>query len=264
MNDNKVLYEEMIPEEFASRIQAAPIAYLPLGTLEWHSFHLPLGADGIQAQGVFKQIAARVGGIVLPMLFLGPDSETEKDGHLYYGMDGYSFEEGCEQQLAGSAYHIKEDLFAQILETIIENLVRAGFKMIIAHGHGPSTHLYEAKREYFEKKYGIITASLWELGIKGDDGIQTDHAATNETIITMALRPELVDLSKLPKEGTPVSVWGPDPRVFATKEYGEKVIADNVDIICKRLIPIIEGLPKPVIDMNYHSVKSMLRDKEVL
>jgi len=261
MSNKKVLYEEMIPEEFAKCIQEVPVAYLPLGTLEWHSFHLPLGADGIQAQGVFKKIAERVGGIVLPMLFLGPDSETEKDGHMYYGMDGYSFEEGCEQQLAGSAYHIKEDLFAQILETIIENLVRAGFKMVIAHGHGPSTHLYENKRKYYEEKYGIVTATLWELGIKGDDGIQTDHAATNETILTMALRPELVDIGKLPKEGTPVSVWGPDPRVFANKEYGEKVIADNVDMICEHLVPIINELPKPVIDMNYHSIKSMLRDK---
>lgn len=262
MEHTKVLYEEMIPEEFAACIQKVPVAYLPLGTLEWHSFHLPLGADGIQSQGVFKIIAERVGGIVLPMLFLGPDSETEKDGHMYYGMDGYSFEEGCEQQLAGSAYHIKEDLFAQILETIIANLVRAGFKMIIAHGHGPSTHLFEDNRYYFEEKYGIVTATLWELGVKGDDGIQTDHAATNETILTMALRPELVDLDKLPKESTPVSVWGPDPREFATKAYGEKVIADNVNIICERLISIIENLPKPVIDMNYHSIKSLLRNKE--
>jgi len=262
MINKKVLYEEMLPEEFAAAIEAAPVAYLPLGTLEWHSFHLPLGADGIQSQGVFKQIAERVGGIVLPMLFLGPDSETEKDGRMYYGMDGYSFEDGCEQQLAGSAYHIKEDLFGQILETIIENLVRAGFKMIIAHGHGPSSHLFEANQKYYEEKYGIATATLWELGIKGDDGIQTDHAATNETIITMALRPDLVDIDKLPKEETPVSVWGPDPRVFATREYGEKVIADNVDMICKKLAPIIDGLEKPVIDMNYRNVKSMLRDKE--
>lgn len=262
MNSNKVLYEEMLPEEFAACIQKVPVAYLPLGTLEWHSFHLPLGADGIQAQGVFKKIAERIGGIVLPMLFLGPDSEIEKDGHKYYGMDGYSFEDDCEQQLAGSAYHIKEDLFAQILETIIENLVRAGFKMIIAHGHGPSTHLFEAKQQYYEKKYNIVVSTLWELGIAGDDGIQTDHAATNETILTMALRPDLVDIGKLPKEDIPVAVWGPDPRIFATKEYGEKVIADNVELICQRLSPIIEELPKPIIDMNYHSVKSMLRDKE--
>lgn len=257
--NNKVLYEEMIPEEFAKCIQEVPVAYLPLGTLEWHSFHMPLGADGIQAQGVFKKIAERVGGIVLPMLFLGPDSETEKDGHMYYGMDGYSFEEGCEQQLAGSAYHIKEDLFAQLLETIIENLVRAGFKMVIAHGHGPSTHLFEANRKYYEEKYGIVTSTLWELGVKGDDGIQTDHAAANETAITMALRPELVDISKLPKEDTPVSVWGPDPRKYSSFEKGNAIISQNIDLICDTLSSIVKSLPKPTINLTYNSIKNMLR-----
>ena len=260
MKCNKVLYEEMIPEEFASRIQDAPVAYLPLGTLEWHSFNLPLGADGIQSQGVFCKIAARVGGIVLPMLFLGPDSETQKDGHMYYGMDGYSFEEGHEQQLAGSAYHITEELFSQILETIIHNLSRAGFKMVIAHGHGPSTHLFEAKQKYFEKKYGIVTATLFELGIQGDDGIQTDHAAANETSLTMALRPELVDIEKLPKDGPPVSVWGPDPRKHSSFERGTQIISQNVDIICERLIPVINSLSNPEINMNYQNIKNMLRE----
>ncbi len=46
----KVLYEELCPAEFQERLQACPVAYLPLGTLEWHGPHLPLGADGIQSQ----------------------------------------------------------------------------------------------------------------------------------------------------------------------------------------------------------------------
>ncbi len=32
----KVLYEELLPEELVQRIQEMPVAYLPLGTLEWH------------------------------------------------------------------------------------------------------------------------------------------------------------------------------------------------------------------------------------
>ena len=31
----KVLYEELLPEEFVQRMQEMPVAYLPLGTLEW-------------------------------------------------------------------------------------------------------------------------------------------------------------------------------------------------------------------------------------
>ena len=37
----KVLYEELLPEEFVQRMQEMPVAYLPLGTLEWHGPHMP-------------------------------------------------------------------------------------------------------------------------------------------------------------------------------------------------------------------------------
>ncbi|MFQ9258345.1 MAG: hypothetical protein ACLR4L_13500 [Gallintestinimicrobium sp.] len=38
----KVLYEELLPEELVQRVQEMPVAYLPLGTLEWHGPHMPL------------------------------------------------------------------------------------------------------------------------------------------------------------------------------------------------------------------------------
>lgn len=115
MNQKKVLYEELRPEEFIERINNFPVAYLPLGTLEWHGMHLPLGADGLQSKGVFKRLADEIGGIVLPMLFLGPDSVVHKDNDVFYGMDHYSFDESCPQQLVGSAYYIDEELFCGII-----------------------------------------------------------------------------------------------------------------------------------------------------
>ena len=47
------------------------VAYLPLGTLEWHGPHMPLGADGIQSKELFIRVAEKVGGVVLPLLFYG-------------------------------------------------------------------------------------------------------------------------------------------------------------------------------------------------
>ena len=47
MGIERVLYEEMTPAEFRARLVAAPIAYLPLGTLEYHGEHLPFGVDEI-------------------------------------------------------------------------------------------------------------------------------------------------------------------------------------------------------------------------
>ena len=68
----KVLYEELLPEEYVQRIKEMPVAYLPLGTLEWHGPHMPLGADGIQSKELFVRVAEKIGGVVLPMLFMGP------------------------------------------------------------------------------------------------------------------------------------------------------------------------------------------------
>ena len=74
-----------VKKEFRERLAAAPIAYLPLGTLEWHGEHLPIGADGIQSQGFFCRLAGRAGGIVLPMLFLGPDRAKAEGGREVEG-----------------------------------------------------------------------------------------------------------------------------------------------------------------------------------
>ena len=56
----KVLYEELLPEEFVQRMQEMPVAYLPLGTLEWHGPHMPLGADGIQSKELFVRVAEKL------------------------------------------------------------------------------------------------------------------------------------------------------------------------------------------------------------
>ena len=229
MMKKKVLYEELRPREFIEKINECPVAYLPLGTLEWHGLHMPYGADGLQAQGVFVKIAEQVGGIVLPSLFLGPDAPVEQDGNMYYGMDHISFEEGHPQQLEGSIYYMEEELFCTMLDVIIRNLKRAGFQVVVGHGHGPSIHAFTAQREHFMEKFGMKTFTLRDLGYEGDEGIQTDHAAANETSLVMALRPELADIGELDKEEVPVAIWGADPRKFASAEHGEELVKKNVE-----------------------------------
>jgi len=130
MPKQKVLYSELTPKEFRERIAQAPIAYLPLGTLEWHGEHLPLGADGLQSQGFFIELAKEIGGIVLPMLFLGPDRKEVVDEKDYYGMDIFGFRDLPPQQLDGSVYWIEDGLFRQLIESALHLLKRAGFKIV--------------------------------------------------------------------------------------------------------------------------------------
>ena len=136
----KVLYEELLPEEFVQRMQEMPVAYLPLGTLEWHGPHMPLGADGIQSKELFVRVAEKVGGVVLPILFMGPDRVFHDHEKSFYGMDINT--EGAlhtyyVQQLKGSAYWLEKELFQDYLRSIFAQLSRAGVRIVVGHGHGP-------------------------------------------------------------------------------------------------------------------------------
>jgi creatinine amidohydrolase len=236
----KVLYEELTPAEFSERIEACPVAYLPLGTLEWHSFHLPLGSDAIQSQEFFKILAGETGGIVLPPLFIGPDFDTVINGKEYYGMDcGKIFSSQCTyeiQQLTGSAYHVSDSLFNSVVHGIMKQLSRAGFKIIVAHGHGPSTNYIGSHAKEFREKYNLTVMNCWGNDTS-DLCLQCDHAAANETSLMMYFRPDLVQMRNLPRELTkwPLGMMGNDPRTRADKKYGRAVVDFEIKKMSDRI-----------------------------
>ncbi len=227
----KVLYVELTPQEFKERLLKAPIAYLPLGTLEWHGRHMPLGADGLISSGFFIELAKKVGGIVLPMLFLGPDNSRIVDGEEYYGMDIKSYPSQHPQKLLGSAYWINKKLFRNVLKEILKQLKRAGFKIVVAHGHGPSTLVFYKNIKKWRKEFGLELFICWRDKESDGLGIQTDHASANETSLMMALRPDLVKIENLLKEKDkkPLGLLGKDPREFASFEEGKRIIFLQVE-----------------------------------
>jgi len=237
----KVLYQELRPDEFTERIEKCPVAYLPLGTLEWHSNHLPLGSDGLQSQGFFEKLAKEAGGIVMPMLFIGPDGyDTVINGHEYYGMDcGSVFSDQCKyeiQQLKGSAYWVPDSTFDIMMNGIMKQLSRAGFKIVVAHGHGPSTNYIGSAAQGFKEKYNLTVMNCW--GNDTDDlCLMCDHAGANETSIMMYLHPELVKMDKLPSnpEEWPLGMLGKDPRIHASAKAGKEI----VDFEVKKMKQII-------------------------
>ena len=240
----KVLYAELTPQEFRERLAEAPIAYLPLGTLEWHGEHLPIGSDGLQSMGFFEHLAREVGGIVLPMLFLGPDRMQELDGHELYGMDLFRGREEHRyqtQQLAGSAYWLPESIFKIILDAILKQLKRAGFRIVVGHGHGPSTSFFQDQAAEWKETFGLECLVCWGSEYDREGlGIQVDHAAMNETSLVMALRPDLVQMERLPADldHWPVAVGGKDPREYASPELGQKAI----DLQLERMAGILRTL----------------------
>ncbi len=52
------------------------MGFLPVGPLEYHGPHMPVGTDGINATECARETCARLGkGVVFPTLFWGTERE---------------------------------------------------------------------------------------------------------------------------------------------------------------------------------------------
>ena len=231
---DKVDYEELLPHEFKARLAQRPVGYLPVGTLEWHGPQNALGADFLQSRALFRRAARRCGGIVLPPIWLGPDRITgEASGVDLIGMDAAD-STTPHRQLPGSLYWVPKGLFLLMMESVLAQARRAGFRCIVADGHGPSTQAWGEQTAAWENQFGLHIVSRRDFPLKWR--AQTDHAGRNETSIMLAVAPELVDLSRLPADRGqwPQGVSGEDPR-DATAEFGEEVIEATLALIAAKL-----------------------------
>ena len=68
-DSDEVRFERMIPDQVVARRDACPVAYLPVGALEWHGLHLPFGTDYLTVQHIAERAARDVGGVAFPPLY---------------------------------------------------------------------------------------------------------------------------------------------------------------------------------------------------
>ena len=246
----KILYAELTPQEFRERLAACPVAYLPVGTLEWHGEHLPLGTDALIGHGLLEAIARKAGGILLPMVFMGPDKPAgEANGVPLYGMDEWTGEDTIGKRvrepgrLEGSAYWLPEDHYKILVNDIFAQLARAGFKAVVVDGHGPSVSVIINKLgAELEQKHGLKIFNCWGYSQDGkwvscheqvaaETGINGGHGGSGETAWIMALRPELVRLGNIPKGQWPIGVGGKQHPDFATPEKGRRMLEIISDFV---------------------------------
>jgi len=197
----EVRYAELTPEKLHKRITEQPIAYIPLGSLEYHGEHLPYGTDIMQSEWFLCECAKKFGGVVLPPFFVGPGLDDE-----------------C------SCYRIDPDLFDSLLTTIVRRLVDLGFKAVFADGHGPSRIAWHQIARRMSKETGYCFPRT-DRNIRKHIKFMHDHAGKKETSTIMLIRSDLVDLSTLPDDTSkwPPCVTGQDPRT-ATVEYGKACV----------------------------------------
>jgi creatinine amidohydrolase len=192
----KIQFEEMFPWEFAEALAKAPICYLPLGTLEWHGEHNAVGLDTLKAQALCLRAAQISGGIVVPPFYWSSDSREDlPDGNYLTG----GIERGERYHVPGNMFWIRPETFQNLLSDIFEAMWRRGFRaIVVVSGHwSENLPVIRQSGEQFlaqhpETGWLLCTDQELATGLHYPD----EHAAGGETSLLMAIRPDLVDLSK--------------------------------------------------------------------
>jgi len=172
-------YQEMLPHELDAILQTTPVAYFPLGTLEYHGPHLAIGNDALKAEGLCERACARTGGVLVPTLYWGIGG-----GHKDYP----------------TSIIVRDQVLADLLDEVLNGLHRVGFRVIVlVTGHYPGEQVVAVKGAAQRFAQAHKDARIWALPEYEayPQERRADHAAKWETSILMALRPELVNMSRL-------------------------------------------------------------------
>ncbi len=232
----KVQYETMTPPEIRAARESKPVAYLPLGTLEWHGLHLPVGNDALKAHALCCEFARRIGGLVFPPIYWGDDRgriaevvfDPDHFGHLkrdhteemmdFYGLVKHDFDREAERSRKGGGWK----LFERVLDHSLHQIDSFGFEVIVTvAGHYPLNGPAKRVAGSYSGNSKIMPIIGYDL--VEDQGYRGDHAARWETSLLLALRPQLVSMDKLDVEEELVGVMGEDPK-DASVEYGREAI----------------------------------------
>jgi Uncharacterized protein, putative amidase len=85
-----------------------PLILIPIGTIEWHSSHLPLGVDTLITEKVCEEISSGTGVVVAPTLACGI-SRNLKPEEGYFGTVDTISEENAGEPDRGTAARVCQD-----------------------------------------------------------------------------------------------------------------------------------------------------------
>jgi creatinine amidohydrolase len=194
------------PAQIEAIREATPIAYIPWGALEWHSYHNPIGLDGMQALGQCRALARETGGVVLPPVYAGTDTIKPYKGFPH------SIEHGAET-------------IRRLCAEFLNQLADEQFKVIIlitGHCGGGHTAALQACVDIFSARSPDLRVKLIPSFAPMQDTYPSNHAARGETSFQLLYGADLVDLRQLPEHRVATldedGVWGEDPRLASREE----------------------------------------------
>ncbi len=236
-------FEEIVGFEVAEVAASHPLAILPLGSLEFHGLHNPLGADSIVISGIADRVAARTRGLLFPVIKF-----TQVPAYTAHFQGTIS---------------IRPEVMTMYYADVLRNLLRIGFrKIFVLNGHdgniGPGRGAIAQVADEI-KDSAMLFANWWEflpedmmktLGMFHQANGGHGHGGPLETSAVAAFRPDLIHLDKARDLPEPPDLSGGPPYFLqkstandwpgysghvseASEEKGKKLVQISEDGIVK-------------------------------
>lgn len=215
-------YEELTARELKAALNEKSLVYFPIGSLEFHGPHLPLGMDTIHAYEFCLQAAEQTGGVALPPTVWGAL------GHVgYFG-----------------SLLVSEHTRDAIVRDVFRLLSEQGVKLIVATtGHWPAKQgerIGELAGEAMRGRPETQILTLDPFTANPTDK-NPGHAGLNETALMMFLAPDLVHMDELREEDDFRGIG--KNCVEATRDFGRAYFEASLTSFVKTVEEMWAGLP---------------------
>jgi len=183
-----MLWLELTSDKFADALKAsAGVCLLPIGCVERHGPHLPLGTDQIVADEICRRAAEAEPAVVFPSYYFGQIAEARH----YPG-----------------TLSLPHEMLLAVLKAVLNEIGRNGFtKVLICNGHGGNTGLLEyLNNTMLQEPHSYVAYSCFCGQLEKEDADrwaamkqskEGGHADEGETSTILYLRPELVRFENL-------------------------------------------------------------------
>jgi len=167
------------------------VAVLPLGSIEKHGEHLPLGTDTLNVEYVCREACERTGAVMLPAL-------------------PYVFVN--EMKASAGAVSLSAKTILAVIGEICDETSRNGIKKIVlANGHGGNNYILmtfiqdlpgrgKDYAAYLLNVYGALDEKARKkIDAMSKAKLEGGHADDGETDLTLSTWPDLVDVKAIPR-----------------------------------------------------------------
>jgi creatinine amidohydrolase len=180
-------WEELTAADFVKAIgQSQGVCMLPIGILEKHGAHLPLGTDLLNVRRVAADAAAKEYALIFPEYYFGQIFEAR-------------------HQPGTVAYSLEIQL--KLLQETTDEMARNGCrKVVIVNGHGGNESLlplFAQAQLAREHDYVVYVLGLPQREVPGRPATHDKidmHGGETETSVMLANRPDLVHLDRAGQE----------------------------------------------------------------